>query len=265
MSYTKADHTFAICAYKTSPYLEECIQSIVKQEVLGSVIVTTYTPNSYIQDLCSKYSLPLYIGETNKDSAKDSFNFAASKIDTPLYTLCHQDDIYMEKYLINALKNLNKAKDPLLYFSDYYELRKEKVIKTNKILKFKRFLLYPFQFPFFQKSKLIRRRVLGLGNPFCNPTWCYVKSKMPNPLFENSNIIMSLDYEFIEILSHEIGSFVYGDSVDLLHRIHKETGTTAAINSGVRTSEELIILNRLWPKSIAKVISKFYSMAQNNN
>ena len=38
-------HTFAVCAYKESPYLEECIQSVQNQTVQSKVIMTTSTPN----------------------------------------------------------------------------------------------------------------------------------------------------------------------------------------------------------------------------
>ena len=33
MEYQNTDHTFAVCAYKESPYLESCIKSLVNQKV----------------------------------------------------------------------------------------------------------------------------------------------------------------------------------------------------------------------------------------
>ena len=39
-------HTFAICAYKESKYLEECIRSLKKQTVETNIILVTSTPNS---------------------------------------------------------------------------------------------------------------------------------------------------------------------------------------------------------------------------
>ena len=41
-------HTFAVCAYGESPYLEKSIQSVVNQSLKSSVIVCTSTPNTYI-------------------------------------------------------------------------------------------------------------------------------------------------------------------------------------------------------------------------
>ena len=37
-------HTFAVCAYKDSPYLEACIRSLTEQQVKTDVICCTSTP-----------------------------------------------------------------------------------------------------------------------------------------------------------------------------------------------------------------------------
>ena len=44
-------HTFAVCAYGESPYLEKSIRSVVQQSVKSRVIVCTSTPNEYIEKL----------------------------------------------------------------------------------------------------------------------------------------------------------------------------------------------------------------------
>lgn len=54
-------HTFAVCAYGESPYLENSIRSVVHQSVKSSVIICTSTPNAYIEDLAKKYQLPSYV------------------------------------------------------------------------------------------------------------------------------------------------------------------------------------------------------------
>ena len=55
------NHTFVICAYKESPYLEECIQSLMNQRIKSNVIITTSTPNVYIERLAEKYQIPVKI------------------------------------------------------------------------------------------------------------------------------------------------------------------------------------------------------------
>ena len=44
-------HTFVICAYKESPYLEECIKSLKKQTLKSEIIISTSTPNDLIKKL----------------------------------------------------------------------------------------------------------------------------------------------------------------------------------------------------------------------
>ena len=38
-------HTFAVCAYGESPYLEECVQSLLAQKVRTRILIATSTPN----------------------------------------------------------------------------------------------------------------------------------------------------------------------------------------------------------------------------
>ena len=46
-----ANHTFAICAYKESPYLQECIDSLKSQTIKSNIIICTSTPCEYISDI----------------------------------------------------------------------------------------------------------------------------------------------------------------------------------------------------------------------
>ena len=48
------EHTFVVCAYKESQYLEECIQSVLNQNIKSNVIISTGTPNSYIKEVAEK-------------------------------------------------------------------------------------------------------------------------------------------------------------------------------------------------------------------
>ena len=54
-------HTFAVCAYKESPYLEKCIESLLSQTVKSNIMIATSTPNNYISSIAEKYELPLIV------------------------------------------------------------------------------------------------------------------------------------------------------------------------------------------------------------
>lgn len=74
MEYQNTDHTFAVCAYKESPYLESCIKSLVNQKVKSNIIVCTSTPCEFIENMAKKYDLPYYVREGKSDIC-DDWNF----------------------------------------------------------------------------------------------------------------------------------------------------------------------------------------------
>lgn len=51
-------HTFAICAYKESEYLEECILSLKNQTLKTNILMATSTPNEYIKNLAENTTSP---------------------------------------------------------------------------------------------------------------------------------------------------------------------------------------------------------------
>ena len=63
-------HTFAVCAYGESPYLEECVQSLLAQKVRTRILIATSTPNSYIYGIGEKYGIPVHINHGEKEIQK---------------------------------------------------------------------------------------------------------------------------------------------------------------------------------------------------
>ena len=86
-------HTFVICAYKDSPYLEDCIRSLKAQEIKSELILTTSTPSEYIEKLANKYDIEFIVNKDGGNIGKD-WNFAYKLAKTDLVTIAHQDDIY---------------------------------------------------------------------------------------------------------------------------------------------------------------------------
>ena len=102
-------HTFAICAYGESPYLEECIESVKNQTVRSKVILVTSTPCDYIKNLCEKHKI-LYFINHGKTGITQDWNFAYSKAETPIVTITHQDDVYFREYTEHIVKFYKKRK-----------------------------------------------------------------------------------------------------------------------------------------------------------
>lgn len=259
----KINHTFAICAYKESKYLEECIKSLKKQTVQSDIIMSTSTPNEYIENLCKKYEIPLFINEGEKGITQD-WNFAYNKAQTKYITIAHQDDKYSKRYAEKMYKLMEGEKKPLIFFTDYYEIRNSKVTKTNKLLKVKRILLFPLRPKWAWRNKFLRRRVLSMGSPICCPSVTFARYNVPNPVFKN-HFRTNEDWEAWEMLSKLDGSFVFCKEALTYHRIHEESETSASIKETGRGAEDIEMFNKFWPKPIAKLIAKVYGTSEKSN
>jgi glycosyltransferase involved in cell wall biosynthesis len=257
-------HTFVICAYKDSPYLTDCIDSIKNQSVKSSIICTTSTPGPYISEICVKHDIPLYINPEQGGIASD-WNFAYNQANTPLITLAHQDDIYNPDFLKRTLEYLNKVKKPLIAFTDYYEIRGGKEIQSNLLLRIKRFMCTPWRIRVLQASRFTGRRIFMFGSPVCCPSVTYVRENLPaEPLF-NTEYKNNCDW-FAWVKIRDLpGEFVYCPKRLVGHRIHSESETTNRIADESRSKEDLQILSMLSPKPIAKLIHRFYVKSQGSN
>lgn len=261
--YTEKDHTFVICAYKESPFLEECILSIKGQDVLGNIILATATPNEHIRGLAQKYDIELSINVNGGGIAKD-WNYGIDVAKTKLVTLAHQDDIYMSDYLKEMLKQINDSKHPLVAFSDYGEKRDSQIVKKSKLLKVKQIMLSPLRSKYLQDSIWVRRRILSMGSAICCPAVTIVKENLELPIFKEG-MKSNLDWEAWENISKEKGTFVYCNKILMLHRIHSESTTSQIIGDNSRIKEDYVMFCKFWPKWIAKIILVFYKKAEESN
>lgn len=256
-------HTFVICAYKESPFLEECILSLKKQKLASNIIMITSTPNSFISELAEKYYIPLRINEDEGGIVQD-WNFGYGQCRTPYVTIAHQDDIYFEEYALRAVTQLEKSKRPLIYFSDYCEIRDGKKVISNQLLRVKRILLAPLRIAAFRGSKFIRRRSLSLGSGICCPAVTYAVRNLPNPIF-TVHFRSDEDWEAWERLSRLKGDFIYDATIQMGHRIHEESETTAILGDHARAKEDYEMFCRFWPEWIARIMARLYSESEKSN
>lgn len=261
--YIAKNHTFVICAYKESEFLEACICSLKSQTVSSNIIMTTSTPNSFISGLAEKYEIPLFVRDGESDIAQD-WNFAYKKADNQLITIAHQDDIYEETYVENMLTTLNKAKNPLIYFNDYYELRNGKRVDTNTLLKVKRFLLLPLRIKYCQRSVFWKKRVLSLGNPILCPSVTYVREQLPTKLFK-TGFRSNIDWQTWVMLAKLNGQFAYSLKRLTAHRIHENSETSVTINGSIRRQEDEEMLRQFWPNFLVKILIKYYVRSEKSN
>lgn len=255
------NHTFVICAYKESPYLEECIKSVLNQTVKSNIIMSTSTSNEYIENLAKKYNLQLFVN-TGKSGIGQDWNFGISNTKTDYVTVAHQDDIYKENYLEEIVKYLNKGKDFVIAFSDYREIKKNKEINLTKNLKLKKILLSPLKI--FPKSIFIKRRVLSFGCSICCPS-VTVNTKIVGKEPYKTDLKCDLDWDTWYQMTKFKGNFLYISKELMDHRIHEGSETSNLIENNTRLEEDLIMFSKFWPKPIAKLLMKFYSKAIDTN
>lgn len=261
--YTEQDHTWVVCAYKESQFLECAIQSVLQQSKVSNILIATSTPNKHISTIADKYEIPVYVNKGKTGIAND-WQFAYDCATTKLVTICHQDDLYNSVYTENVLQQLNKKKQALIVCTDYGELRGKQTVTKSTLLRVKRFLIMPLRFSVFQKSKWIRRRCLSLGNCICCPSVTYVKKNLPKRIFAET-FKSNVDWETWETLSKQNGLFVYIPKILMLHRIHEGSTTTEIIEDSLRTIEDYEMFCKFWPKGIAKKISKIYQSSEKSN
>lgn len=258
-----SNHTFAICAYKESPFLGECIESVLSQDnVESEVYISTSTPNEYISRLAGKYGLDVYVN-TGKRGIGPDWNYAYSRASNDYVTIAHQDDVYLPGYAKSAVESLSSRDDSLIFFSNYGEIRNGQPVDENRNLKIKRQLLKGLDGKNVDDIR-VRRRALSFGDPICCPAVTFNKVNCPNPPFL-TDMKCDLDWGTWERLSLLKGGFFYNSDILMRHRIHEESTTSSLIVDNTRYNEDLEMLKRFWPAPIAKLINYFYKQSENSN
>lgn len=256
----KREHTFAVTAYGQSPYLEECIRSLCKQTVKSEIVIATSTPSVFLERLSEKYRVPLAVNSLYGGIAVD-WSFAYRACATKYVTLAHQDDIYLPEYagfcLAQAKKN---SGDDLIIFTDYSNLRGNKVVDIDAELVIKRALLLAFLLKPGIRSAFIKRRILSFGNPIACPSVMYNKDAIGHFEF-SKNFQCDMDWDAWFRLSRRRGSFVYARRRLMLHRIHKDSQLAAATMNKIKKKEDELIFKSFWPGPAAKMLAGIYFFA----
>lgn len=254
-------HCFVICAYKESPYLEECVKSLLNQSVKSRVIISTSTPNCYIRNIAQKYKVEMIINNKEKGHAND-FRYAFNYAKTNYVTLCHQDDIYLKDYAKVVISKMDKVKKPIIAFTNYYEFRSGKIVKNNMLLIVKRIINFPLLL--FKTSKRIRLFTLSIGNAISAPTLTYNKKIIENPVVD-TDFKSNIDWISYITFAKLKGQFVYIRKPLVLRRIHEESLTTQVISNNIKTEEDYKVFNMFWSEKVSKKLLKLYSKSESSN
>lgn len=263
MLETEKRHTFVVCAYKESGYLEQCVQSLLKQTEKSQIVMATSTPNDLILRVAEKHQIPLRINNGASGIAQD-WNFAYSQASTDYVTLAHQDDIYEATYTARMFARMETVLKPLIFFSNYYEIRNGDKVVSNNLLRIKRLLTAPLRIKSLQQLVVARRFCLAFGSSICCPSVTFAVNNLPKEVF-TVHFRSDVDWQAWEQLSRLKGSFCYDSKMLVGHRIHGDSETTKVIGEGQRTKEDMEMFQKFWPRMIAKLLTGLYASSERSN
>lgn len=259
-----SDLTFCILAYKVSPYLEDCIQSLLKQKEKAEILICSSTPNTFIKEIAEKYQLPLAINK-NSHGIADDWNFAIKQAKTKYVTLAHQDDIYLENYSEIMLKGIEKYPHFLIKFSGYKELINNK-IRNFSVNFFIKNLIIALGFK--TKKALSKSEdktnFIRFGSAIPCPSVMY-NLKNLNQFCFSQEMKINLDWQAWIDLANLSGEFLYTKEKLIVHRIHLESATSQGIALKQRQKEDRKCFSQLWSKNIARLLIFLYTLSYQDN
>lgn len=254
------DHTFAVCAYGESPFLETCVRSLLSQTVPSEVILCTSTPNAHIRQIAKKYGLPLFERDGESGIGRD-WNFAYSCADSTFVTLAHQDDVYGRHYGEQLRKAVKRWPDLSLYMTASVTVKNREPLKKNGMTEnIKCLLRLPLRFRFIADRYMVKRAAVCLGNPVICPSVTYRKeSAGERPFAEDKKFI--LDWLFLWENAAVPGRWVMEERPLMLYRVHDGAATADCIRDSSREREETEMFSRIWPAPLVRFIMHFYRRA----
>ena len=253
------EHTFSICAYGESKYLEMCVKSILNQTMKSKVIICTSTPNAYIKNIAEKYNIELHVN-SGISNIKDDWNFAYNTADTKYVTLAHQDDCYNSRYTYELYKKLKKYnKKMLIYYCGYRPIKDSKITTDINCI-IRAVLRIPMKIKLFSDNRFVKRLTLSLGNSICCPTVTYDKENLKESVF-TSDLKFNIDWDTFYKLANSKGGFLYNSKILAYYRIHDGATSKAFIDNSERIREDIEMFDKFWPHFFTMFLMRFYKKA----
>lgn len=254
----EATHCFAICAYKDSPYLENCIRSIVNQSVPSKAILATSTPSPYIENLAKKYGILYFVREGASD-IQDDWNFAYNHADADYVTVAHQDDEYEREYVAELMRAAKRYSDISLFITDYLPIKDGKV-GSDINSRIKRILRMPLKVARWADKRMVKKRILCLGNCICCPSVTYNKKMLGETIF-TSEYKYNLDWDTFYKYACRDGRFYYVDKPLTHFRVHDGATSKQFIEDHRRIKDDISMFEKFWPGFVVRVIMLFYKLS----
>jgi cellulose synthase/poly-beta-1,6-N-acetylglucosamine synthase-like glycosyltransferase len=262
----KSIHSFAICAYKQSPYLQSCIDSLKTQISHSKIMLCTSTPSKFLENCAKKNNLEYRVNPKKEGIAGD-WNFALKQAETKYVTLAHQDDIYFPDFSKQAMRALEQHHDSLIAYTNYNEIvhkNDSSFIRKNSLNFYVKNII---NYTSYLGKDSVRKNKTGLlkfGSPIGCPSVTYNLSNLKNFSFSTAFSI-NMDWFAWHQLSKQKGSFVWINKPLMSHRIHIDSETSQGLAQNRRQLEDKLMFSKFWPPLIATALSRVYAISYRNN
>jgi len=250
---------FVIPAYRKSPFIEDCLQSLTSQTHSCEIRIATSTPSSWLDEIAISYGAQVFTNP-NSDGIAGDWNFALSCGGSNLITLAHQDDIYLANYAEQVVNYFSSNPDSAIAFTDLGEIINHQRVNLNLRVFVKKLLLFwGFFFSNTIASPGSYRRLLSFGCPIPCPAVTFNRHEIGDFRF-STDYQVNLDWMAWTDLSKKNVKMGYVRGAQVLHRIHTEAETQKAVASRQREREDIALFSQYWPKSVVHIIMYFYRL-----
>ena len=157
----RPEHSFAVCAYGDSPYLERCLRSLKAQTAPSELLICTSTPSPFIAGLAEKYGIPLHVRDGASGIGAD-WNFAFDMARGRFVTLAHQDDMYEKHYAARLLSAAERWPDMTLFTTASATVKNGAVQPDRAPEIVKKLLRIPLRFRCLADRTAVKRLVLRM-------------------------------------------------------------------------------------------------------
>ena len=254
-------HAFVIPCYGESSYLEECIQSLLKQENPSPIYLCTATPNAFLKRISREYRLPLFVRNGEPSLARD-WNFAleVGRKRAKLVTLAHQDDLYHEDYTRAVEHAYSLYPDASLIFTKTRDIdgMGQKVFGTSEQIQ--RFLRLPYHFPQNTEKSEWKKFPLLFGNVIPIPSCTYVTEHCGRLLFKTRFRYLPAWDAYLH-LAEKDGRFLYIKKTLHFYRRHEEAESRKRKKNQKRKQEEREQFQKLHGKILGSLLAWFYAFS----
>ena len=268
-------HAFVICAFGKSPYLENCIRSLLRQTAPSEIYIATSTPSEHIRRLARKYGLPLWVRQGESGIREDwLFAWREGGKRKRLITIAHQDDCYCRDYAKTVLAMYERYPDMTVFCSDYVTLKtresrmadgtyypvQTRICAGDLVRLVKKLLRLPLRFRFYANRAWVKKSALIFGNSICCPSCTYNYSLIGDYMFD-SGYSFALDWENLLSLAERPGRFVCVEEPLIAYRVHSGAATKKCIEDHRREADEASMFRKLWPDWMASLLMRFYKQS----